>query len=115
MRTRCWGRFNATGSAGSIDGGAWDYAKEVSYPFGYGLSYTTFDQNLDSVTVEDKTVTVTVTVTNTGSVPGKSVVQVYAQTPYGEYEQKNKVEKILHPAFGLRQDCPCCSPALPKR
>lgn len=45
------------------------------------------------MTVEDKTVTVTVTVTNTGSVPGKSVVQVYAQTPYGEYEQKNKVEK----------------------
>lgn len=87
------GRFNATGSAGSIDGGAWDYAKEVSYPFGYGLSYTTFDQKLDSVTVEDKTVTVTVTVTNTGSVPGKSVVQVYAQTPYGEYEQKNKIEK----------------------
>ena len=87
------GRFNATGSAGSIDGGAWDYAKEVSYPFGYGLSYTTFDQKLDSVTVADKTVTVTVTVTNTGSVPGKSVVQVYAQTPYGEYEQKNKVEK----------------------
>ena len=60
------GRFNATGSAGSIDGVAWDYAKEVSYPFGYGLSYTTFDQKLDSVTVEDKTVTVTVTVTNTG-------------------------------------------------
>ena len=87
------GRFNAPRSAGSIDGGAWDYAKEVSYPFGYGLSYTTFDQKLDSVTVEDKTVTVTVTVTNTGSVPGKSVVQVYAQTPYGEYEQKNKVEK----------------------
>ena len=87
------GRFNADGTAGSIDGAAWNYAKEVSYPFGYGLSYTTFEQKLDQVTVEDKTVTVTVTVTNTGSVPGKSVVQVYAQTPYGEYEQSNKVEK----------------------
>ena len=87
------GRFNADGTAGSIDGAAWNYAKEVSYPFGYGLSYTTFEQKLDQVAVEDKTVTVTVTVTNTGSVPGKSVVQVYAQTPYGEYEQKNKVEK----------------------
>ncbi len=87
------GRFNANGTAGSIDGAAWDYAKEVSYPFGYGLSYTTFEQKLDQVTVEDKTVTVTVTVTNTGSVPCKSVVQVYAQTPYGEYEQSNKVEK----------------------
>lgn len=87
------GRFNANGTAGSIDGAAWDYAKEVSYPFGYGLSYTTFEQKLDQVTVENKTVTVTVTVTNTGSVPGKSVVQVYAQTPYGEYERSNKVEK----------------------
>lgn len=87
------GRFNANGTAGSTDGGAWDYAKEVSYPFGYGMSYTTFDQKLDNVTVEDKTVTVTVTVTNTGDVAGKSAVQVYAQTPYSEYEQKNKVEK----------------------
>ena len=51
------------------------------------------EQKLDSVTVEDKTITVTVTVTNTGDVAGKSVVQIYAQTPYGEYEQKNKVEK----------------------
>ena len=87
------GRFNASGTAGSTDGAAWDWAKEVSFPFGYGLSYTTFEQKLDSVTVEDKTITVTVTVTNTGDVAGKSVVQVYAQTPYGEYEQKNKVEK----------------------
>lgn len=87
------GRFQATGSAGSSDGAAWDYTKEVSYPFGYGLSYTTFDQTLDSVTMDENTITVTVTVTNTGSVAGKSAVQVYAQTPYGEYEQKNHVEK----------------------
>ncbi len=87
------GRFNAGGTAGSIDGGAWDYSKEVSYPFGWGLSYTTFEQNLDSVTVEDRTVTVKVTVKNTGSVAGKCAVQVYAQTPYGEYEKKNLVEK----------------------
>jgi len=87
------GRFQAAGTAGSSTGEAWDYAKEVSYPFGYGLSYTTFEQKLDSVVVGDKTITVTATVTNTGSVAGKSVVQVYAQTPYGEYEQKNRVEK----------------------
>ena len=41
----------------------------------------------------DDTVTVTVTVTNTGDVAGKSVVQVYAQTPYGDYEKENLVEK----------------------
>lgn len=87
------GRFQATGTAGSSDGAAWDYAKEVSYPFGYGLSYTTFDQTLDNVTMDGDTITVTVTVTNTGGVAGKSVAQIYAQTPYGEYEQTNRVEK----------------------
>ncbi len=87
------GRFQATGTAGSSDGEAWNYTKEVSYPFGYGLSYTTFEQKLDGVEIGEDTITVTVTVTNTGSVAGKSVVQVYAQTPYGAYEQKNRVEK----------------------
>ncbi|MBO4988965.1 MAG: glycoside hydrolase family 3 C-terminal domain-containing protein [Clostridia bacterium] len=85
---------NATASAGARAGqSAWSYANEVSYPFGYGLSYTSFEQKLDKVEVRDDTVEVTVTVKNTGSVPGKSVVQVYAQTPYGDYEKKNKVEK----------------------
>lgn len=87
------GRFQAAGAAGSTGGAAWDYAKEVSYPFGYGLSYTAFDQTLDGVTMDGDTITVTVTVTNTGGVAGKSVVQVYAQTPYGAYEQANRVEK----------------------
>ncbi len=78
-------------------GGAsqWNYADEVSYPFGYGLSYTTFDQSLDKVewNADEDKYEVTVTVTNTGDVAGKSVVQVYAQTPYGDYEKENKVEK----------------------
>lgn len=87
------GRYNADSTVGSIDGGKWDYSKEVSYPFGFGLSYTTFDQTLDKVEVGESTVTVTVTVANTGSAAGKSVVQVYAQTPYGDYERQNKVEK----------------------
>lgn len=84
---------NASTEKGSSTGKAWSYTDEVSYPFGYGLSYTTFDQTLDSVEVTDDTVTVTVTVTNTGDVAGKSVVQVYAQTPYGDYEKENLVEK----------------------
>ena len=86
-------RYNANGAAGASTGNAWNYTEEVSYPFGYGLSYTTFDQKLDSVKVDDDTITVKVTVTNTGDVAGKSAVQIYAQTPYGEYEQQNLVEK----------------------
>ncbi len=87
------GRFNADSAAGSTNGGKWNYTAEVTYPFGYGLSYTTFEQTLDKVEVSDSAVTVTVTVANTGDTAGKSVVQVYAQTPYGAYEQKNRVEK----------------------
>ena len=59
-----------------------DYASTVQYPFGYGLSYTTFDQTLDSVAEADGTVTAQVTVTNTGSVAGKDVVQLYVHAPY---------------------------------
>ena len=75
---------NAASGAGVFaSAGTWDYASEVAYPFGYGKSYTTFEQKLDSVEFniggESKAV---VTVTNTGSVAGKSVVQLYAQAPY---------------------------------
>lgn len=95
-------RYKATSNVGSTDGN-WNYANEIVYPFGYGLSYTTFEQKLDNVTGFDKdTMTAKVTVTNTGDVAGRSVVQVYAQTPYGEYEIEHKVEKsaIQLVAFG---------------
>lgn len=76
------GRANATASAGAI-GSSWSYASEVSYPFGYGLSYTTFQQKLLSVDVTvGGTGTAKVEVTNTGRTAGKSVVQLYVQTPY---------------------------------
>lgn len=86
---------NANSSVGSSNGEAWNYTKEVTYPFGYGLSYTNFTQKLEDVKYDDSTDTynVSVTVTNSGAVAGKSVVQVYAQTPYGEYEKENNVEK----------------------
>ena len=88
------GQGNAADPVGAIDGAsAWVYADEVSFPFGYGLSYTTFTQTLDKVEVGEDDLTITATVTNTGDVAGKSVVQVYAQTPYGDYEKENKVEK----------------------
>lgn len=88
------GQGNASSSEGSISG-AWNYENEVSYPFGYGLSYTTFSQTLDDlkVNLEDKTVTATVTVENTGDVAGKDVVQLYTSLPYTDYDKEHGVEK----------------------
>ena len=62
--------------------GAIDYDAVVAYPFGQGLSYTTFSQEIASVTETDGQITVEVNVTNTGDVAGKSVVQVYYNPPY---------------------------------
>ena len=85
---------SADGTPAATDG-IWDYSNEVVYPFGYGLSYTTFEQTLDSASVssDKRTATVSVTVKNTGSAAGKSVVQVYAQAPYTDYDKANGVEK----------------------
>ncbi len=58
------------------------YAQAVQFPFGFGLSYTTFDWSAAEPVVTDDEVTVEVTVTNTGAVPGKDVVQVYHSAPY---------------------------------
>ena len=85
---------NADGTVSTADG-VWDYANEVVYPFGYGQSYTTFDQTIDSVEIaaDRKTAQVTVTAANTGSVAGKSVIQLYASVPYTDYDRENGVEK----------------------
>ena len=89
------GQGNAASTVGSSTGSAWNYDDEVTYPFGYGLSYTTFSQTLDSLTVDmdAKTVTAQVTVTNTGSVAGKDAVQLYVSLPYTDYDKQNGVEK----------------------
>ncbi len=77
------GAGSAASEVGSTSGGAWDYASEIVYPFGFGLSYTSFEQKLDSVSVEvGGEGTAAVTVTNTGDVAGKSVVELYVQAPY---------------------------------
>ena len=78
------GQGNADSEAGVFASkGGWDYAAEVAYPFGYGMSYTTFEQELQSVDFNiGGESTAVVKVTNTGSVPGMSVVQLYAQAPY---------------------------------
>ncbi|MCR5452915.1 MAG: glycoside hydrolase family 3 C-terminal domain-containing protein [Lachnospiraceae bacterium] len=88
------GQGNADSKKGSIKG-AWNYDNEVTYPFGYGLSYTTFEQKLTSVNVDltAKTVTATVEVKNTGEVAGKDAVQLYVSVPYTDYDKENHVEK----------------------
>ena len=58
------------------------YQAAVQYPFGYGLSYTTFDQKIEDFTDDGTTITMKVQVTNTGSTAGKTVVQVYDTPPY---------------------------------
>lgn len=62
--------------------GAIDYDSVVQYPFGYGLSYTTFSQEMGPVSSDGDTVSFNVTVTNTGSAAGKDVVEVYYNPPY---------------------------------
>ncbi len=90
----------------------WDYDDEVTYTFGYGLSYTEFKQEIKSVKIGStdinlegtstfakgavdltKNVEITVEVTNVGQVAGKDVVQLYAQAPYTAYDSQYNVEK----------------------
>ena len=66
----------------AADEGLIDYDKEVVYPFGYGLSYTTFTQEMSDITSDGQNLNFTVTVTNTGSVSGKDVVEIYDNPPY---------------------------------
>lgn len=93
---------------GETDGEDW-YNANVVYPFGYGLSYTTFDWTVGDASASEielgTTITVSVTVKNTGSVAGKEVVQLYASAPYtlGGIEKAHKVlvgfakTKLLQP------------------
>ena len=76
-----------------------DYDSIVRYPFGYGLSYTTFEQQIvggisDGDALDPTgTISVEVQVTNTGDVAGKETVQVYVTVPYTEYDKENGIEK----------------------
>lgn len=94
--------------------GDFDYAASVAYPFGHGLSYTSFEySNFDAVEVRDEagkltSYDVSLTVTNKGSVPGKEAVQVYLQKPYGRHDiilgiEKAAVELVGFTKTGLLQ------------
>lgn len=86
---------SSKGYAVSTTEGTWDYTNEVNYPFGYGLSYTTFKTTLDSMNIkgDKKTGTATVTVENTGDVAGKKAIELYVSVPYTQYDKDNGVEK----------------------
>ena len=82
---------------GTPNAGDFNYNSIVGYPFGYGLSYTTFsfsDMQVEKTGEGQQTsYDVSVKVTNTGAVAGKKTVQVYAQKPYTEYDKQNGIEK----------------------
>ncbi len=72
--------------------GDYHYDDVVAYPFGYGLSYTTFSFGNLNIVKNGQTYEVTVDVTNTGSVAGKTPVEVYISKPYGKYEIDNQIQ-----------------------
>ena len=76
------------------------FKKDVAYPFGFGLSYTTFEMGNPSVKANGKNIEVSVTVKNTGKVAGKQVAQVYVTAPKGAYEKPAKELK----AFGKTRE-----------
>ena len=88
--------------------GFFDYKTTVSYPFGYGLTYTSFERTLNKVekfTDEsgNASYNVYVTVKNVGEKPAKDVVQVYLQKPYTEYDKQNGVEKAAVELVGYKK------------
>lgn len=80
---------------GTAQAGNFVYDDVVAYPFGYGLSYTTFAYSDFDVVYDGASdvYTATVTVTNTGNSAGKEAVQIYLQQPYTEYDRTNRIEK----------------------
>lgn len=78
---------------GNGNAGDYSYDTTVAYPFGYGLSYTTFEYSDYTVDAADDGFDVSVKVTNTGDVAGKKTVQVYFQSPYTDYDVENQIEK----------------------
>ncbi len=104
-------KYYETRYADAIIGGrnageyAKQYNKEVAFPFGYGLSYTTFAYSdftvQKSINYGEVCYNVSVVVTNTGSVAGKETVQIYLSSPYTQYDIDNKIEKAAVQLIGF--------------
>ena len=101
--TRFADAIMGVGNAGNY---AEQYANEVAFPFGYGLSYTTFEYS--NMTVAEgtnehgeKCYNISVKVTNTGDVAGKETVQIYLSSPYTQYDIDNKIEKASVQLIGF--------------
>jgi Beta-glucosidase-related glycosidases len=87
---------------GRANTGDFVYANAIDYPFGYGLSYTSFDFSDFKVQKKGNDYTVSVKVTNSGATySGKQVVQVYAQKPYTSYDVENGIEKAAVDLVGF--------------
>ena len=80
---------------GTGNAGDYAYGNDVAFPFGYGLSYTTFEYSDMALSYDAATTTynINVTVKNTGTEPGKETVQIYVSSPYTQYDIDNGVEK----------------------
>ena len=92
--------------AGNAGDYATKYSEEVAFPFGYGLSYTTFEYSEMTITPGvnehgEKCYNISVKVTNTGDVAGKETVQIYLSSPYTQYDIDNKVEKAAVQLIGF--------------
>ncbi len=73
--------------------GTFNYTEQVQYPFGYGLSYSTFETTKMSKKENDTSFDFIVTIKNTGSRIGKDVAEIYMQSPYTSYDKTNGIEK----------------------
>ena len=92
---------NATSAKGASFGAtSWDYGNEMGYPFGYGMSYTQFEQRITDLkyNATDDTIEATVMVKNNGDMNGKASVQLYAQQPYTDFDKQNGLGR---PAIAL--------------
>ena len=88
---------------GNANVGKYDYASTVAYPFGYGLSYTTFEYSGLTMKEEGDNFVFTVSVSNTGSVDGREAVQIYMQSPYTDYDRENGIEKAAVELVGFEK------------
>ena len=90
------GQGNAYGSKGVYkSNGNWNYADEMGYPFGYGLSYVDFDYKMTDLkyNANEDTISATVEVENKGNINGKASVQLYVQQPYTQFDKDNGLGK----------------------